>query len=166
VLVVVVPVGCMMVPVMNVVDVVAVLHGVVAAAGLVSVFVISMCYVRERMLVVVAAMRRVGMAIMHVVGMSVMPDARVAAARAMLVRVLGMNSVRIGCHRSPVVVDRVDAQVPTSTDSAHGWAGQTKSCAGFGHAGLPSRHTSIRPATWTNTVETPLVGRRVALVLI
>ena len=40
-LVVVVPVGGMMVPVMNVVDVVTVLHGVVTAAGLVSVFVIS-----------------------------------------------------------------------------------------------------------------------------
>jgi hypothetical protein len=118
------------------------------------------------MLVVVAAMRRVGMTIVYVVGMSVMPDASVAAVRTMLVRVLGMNSVRISCHRSPVMVDRVDAQVPTSTDSAHGWAGQTRSCAGFGHAGLPGHHTAIRPATWTNTVETPPEGRRVALVLI
>ncbi len=100
-LVVVVPVGGMMVPVMNVVDVVTVLHGVVAAAGLVSVFVISVGYVRERMLVVVAAMRRVGMTIVYVVGMSVMPDASVAAVRTMLVRVLGMNSVRVQLSSFP-----------------------------------------------------------------
>lgn len=128
-LVVVVPVGGMVMPVMNVVDVVAVPHAVVAAARLVSVFVIGVGYVRERMLVVMAFMRRVGMTIVYVVGMSVMPDGGVAATRAVLVRVLGVNSVRVGSHRSPVIVDRVDAQAPTSTDSAHGRTGQTKSGA-------------------------------------
>jgi hypothetical protein len=110
----------MVVPVMNVVDVIAVPHGVVAAAGLVSVVVLSVGQVRERVLVVVALVRRVGMTIVYEVGMSVMPDASVAAVRTVLVAVLGMDSVRFGSHRSPVVVDRVVAEAPTPNDSARG----------------------------------------------
>ena len=98
--------GGMVVPVMNVVDVVTVPHWVVAAAGLVSVVVLGVGCVRQRMLVVVALMRGVRMAIVYIIDMSVMPDAGVAAVRAVLVRVLRVDSVGVGSHRSPVIVDR------------------------------------------------------------
>jgi len=57
------------------------------------------------MLVVVALVGRMRVTVMHIIGMSVMPDAGVPAPRTVLVRVLGMNSVRIGSHRSPVRID-------------------------------------------------------------
>lgn len=55
------------------------------------------------MLVIVALMRRVRVAFVDVIGMPVMLDARVPAAGTMLMRVLGMNGVRLGIHRSPVI---------------------------------------------------------------
>jgi hypothetical protein len=106
-LVVVTLVDGMPVPVVDEIDMVAVGYGLVAAAGLVNVFVFSVRYVRERMLIVVTLMGRMRVTIVHVVGMSVMPDAGVPALRTVLVRVLGMNSVRCGSHRSPVSVDNV-----------------------------------------------------------
>lgn len=89
-------------PVMDIVDVVAVAHRVVAAAGFVSVTMISVGYVRQRVLVVMALVGRVRVTFVYIVGMSVMLDARVPAARTVLVRVLGMDSVRVGFHHSPV----------------------------------------------------------------
>jgi hypothetical protein len=56
VLVVVIPMGGMVVPVMHVVHVVSVVHGVMAAAWVMGVLVAGMGYMRERVLVVVALM--------------------------------------------------------------------------------------------------------------
>lgn len=53
-LVVVALVDGMVVPVMNVVDVVAVAHGIVAAAGFVSVHVVVVSHMRKGVLVVMA----------------------------------------------------------------------------------------------------------------
>lgn len=101
-LVVMTLVGSVPVPVMDVVDVVAVAYCVVTAAGFVSVTMISVGYVRQRVLVVMALVGRVRVTFVYIVGMSVMLDARVPAARTVLVRVLGMDSVRVGFHHSPV----------------------------------------------------------------
>jgi hypothetical protein len=103
-LVVVTLVGGMVVPIVHVVHVIAVTHRVMAAARFVSVVVVGVRNVRKRVLVVVALVRRVGVAIMQVVGMSVMPDASMTATRTVLMRVLGMNCVRAGSHRSPVIL--------------------------------------------------------------
>lgn len=131
-------VGGMVVPAMKVVHVVAVVHGVVTAAGFVSVLVVVVGNVREGVLVVVALMRRMGVTIMYVVGMSVMPDASVSAVRTVLMRVLGMNSVRVGSHHSPVVVECVGAGhqrvriLPTASTR------QTTSRPRIRHAALPA----------------------------
>jgi hypothetical protein len=104
VLVVVFLVGRVPVPVMHIIDVVAVAHGVVAAAGFMRVAVAGMGDMRKRVLVVVALVRRMRVTIVYIVGMSVMLDASVAATRTVLVRVFCVHGVRIGSHRSPVVV--------------------------------------------------------------
>jgi len=106
VLVIVALVGRMPVSAMDIVHVVAVRHGIVAAAWLMGVLMAGVSHVRERVLVVVTLVGCVRVTIVDVVGMSVMLDARVPAAWAVLMRVLGMYSVRTGSHRPPVVVPR------------------------------------------------------------
>jgi hypothetical protein len=108
VLVVVALVGSVPVPIVDIVHVIAVLHGVVAAARFVSVAVLSVRYVRQRVLVIVAFVGRVRVTFVDVIGMSVMLEASVPAAWTMLMRVLRMNGVRLGIHRSPVIVTRGD----------------------------------------------------------
>jgi hypothetical protein len=144
VLVVVAFVGGMVVPVMNVVHVVAVAHGVVPTAGFVSVLVFVVGRVRQRVLVVMTLMRRVRVTIVHVVGMSVMPDASVPAVRTVLVRVLGMNGVRVGRHRSPVIVEWVDAGHRRLRILPTGGARQTTSSPRIKYAALPAGNCAQR----------------------
>jgi hypothetical protein len=101
VLVVVTQVGGVPVPVMDVVDMVAMLYSVVTAAGFVSVVMVVVGYVRKRVLVVMAFVRRVRVTMMYVVGVSLVLDARVPAARAVLMRVLRVDFVDIGSHHVP-----------------------------------------------------------------
>jgi hypothetical protein len=138
VLVVVAFVGGMVMPVMNVVHVVAVAHGVVTAAGFVRVLVVIVRHVRERVLVVVAVMRRVRVTIVYVVGMSVMPDASVPAVRTVPVRVLRMNSVRVGSHHSPVTGECADAGHRRLRILPRGGTRQTTSSRRVGCTVLPS----------------------------
>jgi hypothetical protein len=101
VLVVVIAVGCVPVPVMHVVDVTIVRHGLMAAVRSVLVAVLGVRQVRQRVLVIVLAVRRVGVPFVHIVDVSLALHARVAAARAMLVivvPVLGMGVVIGRCH--------------------------------------------------------------------
>jgi len=89
------------VPVMDVVDMIAMLYSVVAAAGFVSVAMVVVGYVRKRVLVVMALVGRVRVTMMYVVGVSVMLDARVSAARTVLMSVLRVDFVDIGSHHVP-----------------------------------------------------------------
>ena len=100
-LVVVTLVGGVPVPVMDVVDMIAMLYSVVAAAGFVSVAMVVVGYVRKRVLVVMALVGRVRVTMMYVVGVSVMLDARVSAARTVLMSVLRVDFVDIGSHHVP-----------------------------------------------------------------
>jgi hypothetical protein len=80
-LVVVVVVGGVAVPVVHVVDMVAVRERLMPAAGPVSVFVVAgMSQVRQRVLVVMALMGGVGMAFVDVVGMALALHAGVPAS--------------------------------------------------------------------------------------
>lgn len=158
-------VGGMVVPVMNVVDVIAVAHSGVATVGFVSVLVVVVSRVREGVLVVVALMRRVGVTIMYVVGMSVMADASVPAVRTVLVRVLGMNSVRVGSHHSPVIVECVDAGHRRLRILPTGGAGQTTSSPRIRYATLPTSNC-VQPASDLDKRHRNSPGSRsVALVL-
>jgi hypothetical protein len=90
------------VPVVGVVDVVAVRYRLVPAAGSVQVAVHGVGQMRERMLVVVAIMRRVGVSFMHVVNMSLALCACVSAAGPVHVVVI-VNAMLAGCHRSSLL---------------------------------------------------------------
>jgi hypothetical protein len=100
VLVVVALVGGVPVPVVDIVDVVAVRDSVVATAGPVSMVVIVVGHVRRRVLVVVALMGRVRVTIVNVVSMALVLEAHVPAAGTVLMRVLGMDFVDVGSHGS------------------------------------------------------------------
>src|SRR5260370_14664470 len=89
VLVVVVVMGRVPVPVMGVVQVVAVRHGLMPAAGLVRVRVASMGQMRQRMFVVVIVMRCVRMALVHIVNMGRPLNHRLPPARPLLVLARG-----------------------------------------------------------------------------
>ena len=55
------------------------------------------------MLVVVAVVPCMGVALMHIVDMSLAYDARVPAARPVLVIVTPMNVIIVGCHSSSLL---------------------------------------------------------------
>jgi hypothetical protein len=103
VLVIVITVGCMTVPFMLVIDVVAVPDCRVPAVGAVHMLVACMGQVRQRVLVVVLVVASVGVALMHVVDVSFALDARVPAAGPVLVLVTGMNVIIVGCHSSSLL---------------------------------------------------------------
>ena len=101
-LVVMIAIGGMPMPVMGVVDVVAVRDRLVAAAGTVDVTVTRMGQVRERVLVVVVIMRRVGVPFVHVVDVSFALSARVPAAWPVYVVVI-VNVMISECHPSSLL---------------------------------------------------------------
>ena len=102
-LVIVITIGSMPVPVMLVIDVVAVRDGRVPAPRAVHMLVASVGQVRQWMLVVVAAVRGMSVAFVHVVGVPFALDARVAATRAVHVLVTCMNVIIVGCHSSSLL---------------------------------------------------------------
>jgi hypothetical protein len=102
VLVVVIAVGGMPVPVVGIVDVVAVRNRVVPAARPVRVTVGGMRQVRERMLIVVIVVRRVRVSFVHIVDMTLALGACMSAGRAVLVVVI-VNPMLGGCHASSLL---------------------------------------------------------------
>ena len=99
-LVVVVTVGCVPVPVVDVVHMLVVLHRLVAATGSVLMLMTGVSQVRQRVLVVVTLVRRVRVPLVHVVDVPLALHARVTAARAMLVAVVRVRVVIGSCHGS------------------------------------------------------------------
>ena len=97
-LVVVVTVGGVPVPVMDVVHMVLVRHLVVAAAGSVLMRMTRVSQMRQRVLVIVPFVRRVGMPFVYVVDVALALYARMTAARAVLVAVVRVRVVIGGCH--------------------------------------------------------------------
>jgi hypothetical protein len=92
----------MPVPVVGIVDVVPVRYRLVAAAGSVHMGVAGMGQVRERVLVVVAIMRRVSVPFVHVVDMPLALGAWVPAAGPVHV-VMVMNLMLGVCHLSSLL---------------------------------------------------------------
>jgi hypothetical protein len=88
VLVVVIAVDGMPVPVVHVVDVMIVRHGLVAAVRSVLVLVLSVRQVRQRVLVIVSVVRGVRVSIVHIVDVPLALHARVAAVGTMLMVVV------------------------------------------------------------------------------
>jgi hypothetical protein len=101
VLVVVIAVDGMPVPVVHVVDVMIVRHGLVAAVRSVLMPVLGVRQVRQRVLVVVSVVGGVGVSFVHIVDVPIALHARVAAVRTMLVVVVSvarMGVVAGRCH--------------------------------------------------------------------
>ena len=103
VLVVVISVGSVAVPVMLVVDMVAVSDGLVPAVRSVSVPVRGVGQVRQRMLVVVTRVLGVSVALVDVVDVTLALHAGMAAAGSVFVIVCGMNLVSCWCHGSSLL---------------------------------------------------------------
>ena len=103
VLVVVIAVGSVAVPVVLVVDMVAVSDGLVPAVRSVSVPMPGVGQVRQRVLVVVTRVLGVGVALVHVVDMTLALHAGMAAAGSVFVIVCGMNLVSCWCHGSSLL---------------------------------------------------------------
>jgi hypothetical protein len=103
VLVVVVVIGGMKVPVVLVVDVVAVRDGLMPAVWPMSVPVARVGEVRQRMLVVVLGMLGVGVALMDVVDVTLALYAGMPAAGSVVVIVRGVNLVPGGGHGSSLL---------------------------------------------------------------
>jgi hypothetical protein len=97
-----VAIGSVAVPIVVVVDMVAVRDRLVPAAGPVNVDVPGMGKVRQRMLIVVALMRSVGMSFVHVIDMSLALRACVPAALPVDVIML-VNLMLGGCHGSSLL---------------------------------------------------------------
>jgi hypothetical protein len=97
-----VAVGRVPVAVVVVVEMVAVRDRLVPAAGPVYVGVPRMGKVRQRMLIVMALMRSVGMSLVHVIDVSLALRARVPAAGPMDVIML-VNGMLGGCHGSSLL---------------------------------------------------------------
>jgi hypothetical protein len=95
-------VGRVPMSIVRVVDVVVVRYRLVAAAGAVDVSVPDVGQVRERMFVVVAFMRRVGVSFVHVIDMSLALGAGVSAAGSVYVIVV-VNVMISECHRSSLL---------------------------------------------------------------
>jgi hypothetical protein len=83
--------------------VVPVHHGLMAAAGPVTVHVSRMGQVRQRMLVVVPVMRRVRVAIVDVVGVTLALGAGMPAARSVLMLGMDVRVMAGGCHGSSLL---------------------------------------------------------------
>jgi hypothetical protein len=103
------------VPVVDIVDMVTMLHSVMTAARLVSVAVIIVGYVGQRVLVVVALVGGVRVTVVYVVGVSIVLDAGMPAARTVVMRVLGMDLVHVRSHHSSV---RILTWLPAGRTSA------------------------------------------------
>lgn len=103
VLVVVIAVGSVAVPVVLVVDMVAVSDGLVSAVRSVSVPVRGVGHVRQRVLVVVTRVLGVGVALVDVVDVTLALHAGMPAAGPVLVIVRGMNLVSRCCHGSSLL---------------------------------------------------------------
>jgi hypothetical protein len=91
----------MPVPVVHVVDVMIVRHGLVAAVRSVLMPVLGVRQMRQRVLVIVSEVRRVGVSFVHVVDMPLALHARVAAVGTVLVAVVPVAAMRIvvgRCH--------------------------------------------------------------------
>jgi hypothetical protein len=95
-------IGSMPVPVVGVVNVAAVRDRLVPAAGPMKVAVAGMSQVRERMLIVVALVRRVGMSFVHIVDMPFALGACMPAARPVHM-VMIVNLMLGGCHGSSLL---------------------------------------------------------------
>jgi len=95
-------INSMPVPVVGVVDVLVVRYGFVAATRPVYVVMPGMSQMRERMLVIVAIMRRVCVSFVHVVDVSFALRARVPAAWPVYVVVIVMLMLG-GCHASSLL---------------------------------------------------------------
>jgi hypothetical protein len=93
----------MPVPVVVVVNVVTVRDLVMPAVRTVHVLVGWVRHVRQRVLVVVAFVRRVRVAFVHVVGVTLALHAGVPAAWSVVVLVLGVHMVFAGCHDSSLL---------------------------------------------------------------
>jgi hypothetical protein len=102
VLVVVIAIGCVPVPVMDVVDMVAVRDRLVPAIGAMRVTMSCMGEVRERMLIVVAVMGGVRMSLVDVVDMPLTLGTRVPAAGSVYV-VMQVNLMLVGGHGSSLL---------------------------------------------------------------
>jgi hypothetical protein len=100
VLVVVVTVGCVPVPVVDIVHMLVMPHGIVAATGPVLMLVTWMSQVRQRVLVIVPVVRHVRVALVHIVDVPFPLHAGMTAAGAMLVAVVCVRVVIGGCHGS------------------------------------------------------------------
>lgn len=95
-------VGRVPMAVVGVVDVAVVRYRLVATAGAMHVSVARVGQVRERMLVVVVVMRRVGVSFVHIVNVSLALGAGVSAVGAVRVIVV-VNVMLGGCHRSSLL---------------------------------------------------------------
>jgi hypothetical protein len=85
---------------MDVVHVLVVRHRLVTASGAVLMLMTRVSKVRQRVLVIVALVRRVRVALMHVVDVPVSLHTRVTAAGAVLVAVVRVLVMIGGCHGS------------------------------------------------------------------
>jgi hypothetical protein len=103
VLVVMVAIGGVPVPVVGVVDMITVSDGLVSAAGPVHMRVAGMGKVRQRMLVVMSLMRRVGMAFVHVVDVTLALGAGMPAAWPVLVVRVGVYFMLGSYHGSSLL---------------------------------------------------------------
>jgi hypothetical protein len=90
------------VPVVGIVDVVAVQNRLVSAVGAVHMGVAGMCQVREWMLVVVALVRRVRVSLVHIVDMPLALGACMPTAWPVHVVVI-VKVMFAGCHRSSLL---------------------------------------------------------------
>jgi hypothetical protein len=97
-----VAVGRVPVPRVGVVDMIAVRDRLVPASRPVHVLVTSMGKVGQRMLIVMAVMRSVGMSFVHVVDMALALGACVPATRPVDVIML-VNVMLAGCHGSSLL---------------------------------------------------------------
>jgi hypothetical protein len=103
VLVVVAVIGRMPVPVVHVVKVAIVLHGLVAAVRPVLVLVVGVGQVGQRVLVIVLGVRGMGVTFVHVIDVAVPLHAGVPAAWTVPVAVMSVARVSVvirGCHCS------------------------------------------------------------------
>jgi hypothetical protein len=102
VLVIVVAVRRVPVPVMGVIDVIAMRDRLMPAVRAMHVDMTGMGQVGQRMLVVVAIVRRVGVPFVDVVDVPFALGARVPAARPVSVR-MKVNVMLLGCHGSSLL---------------------------------------------------------------
>ena len=101
-LVVMITIGSVPVPVVGVVDVVAMLYRLVSAPGSMVMGVLGVRQVRERMLIVVAFVRRMGVSFVHVVDVALALGACVSATGPVHMVVI-MDMMLCGSHLSSLL---------------------------------------------------------------